>query len=213
MQRWAAGQVIEQRDRDWRGDLTTVRKVTVVSDDSDRLILFGAAGDRYQSRAMLGRYGKAVDERIAYFASDKRGFPLESRFSDWSVLTINPWRGHSSVWVFWKPDGTFHGWYVNFQRPLRRDVDAITVVDWFLDIFVRPDGSWETKDRDEFDAACRAGLLTRYERRACIQEHRRMSAVVDKWERPFDEGWESWLQRRLDDSASPRRERTIDSAR
>lgn len=196
MARWAPGQAIEQRDNDWRGDLTTLRQVTVVSDDSERLILFSEAGDAYESRAMVGRYGKSVDERIAYFAVDKHAYPLETRRSNWNVLTINPWRGHHSVWVFWRPDGSFYGWYVNFQRPLRRDERGIDVVDWLLDIFVRPDGIREEKDRDEFDAACRAGLLSPYERRTCLAEYRRVAAVLDHWERPFDEGWERWMQER-----------------
>lgn len=60
---------------------------------------------------------------------------------------------------FWRPDGAFAGWYVNFERPRVRHGACIDSVDWHLDLWIGADRKPVWKDEDEADAAVDAGRL------------------------------------------------------
>jgi len=61
---------------------------------------------------------------------------------------------------FWDEDGGFRGWYVNFEAPFMRTGSVLDTVDWHLDLWIDPDGTWRWKDEDEADAAVAAGALS-----------------------------------------------------
>jgi predicted RNA-binding protein associated with RNAse of E/G family len=84
-------------------------------------------------------------------------------------------RGYWAVWFifkgqpfdvgrFYRPDGTWTGYYVDILEPVRwRGADPTTlepIVDLFLDLWVSRDGRYTVLDEDEFEEAVRRGILT-----------------------------------------------------
>ncbi|MCX8174012.1 MAG: DUF402 domain-containing protein [Thermoplasmata archaeon] len=55
---------------------------------------------------------------------------------------------------------SLRGYYVNINRNIVKEGNKVTVHDLFLDIWVSPDMRWKVLDRDEFEDARKAGLLT-----------------------------------------------------
>ncbi|HEY6103753.1 MAG TPA: DUF402 domain-containing protein [bacterium] len=83
-------------------------------------------------------------------------------------------RGYRAVWFlfkdqpydvgrFYRPDGTWTGYYADVLEPVRwAGADPTTlepIVDLFLDLWVAPDGQYAVLDEDEFDEAIDRKIL------------------------------------------------------
>ena len=84
-------------------------------------------------------------------------------------------RGYRAVWFlfkdkpydvgrFYRPDGTWTGYYADVLEPVRwRGDDPATlepIVDLFLDLWIAPDGRYAVLDEDEFEEAIGRGILS-----------------------------------------------------
>ncbi len=84
-------------------------------------------------------------------------------------------RGYETVWFlfkdqpfdvgrFYRPDGTWTGYYVDVLEPVHwQGSDPTTlapIIDLFLDVWIAPDGRYLVLDEDEFEEAIRLGDLT-----------------------------------------------------
>lgn len=78
----------------------------------------------------------------------------------WFLFKDQPW----DVGRFYRPDGSFTGYYVDVLEPVRwQGNDPATLhplVDLFLDLWVSPDGAHEVLDEDEFEEAIGAGAVS-----------------------------------------------------
>jgi len=92
-----------------------------------------------------------------------------------------------TVELFWDPDWTFLGWYVNLQAPLVVAADKLDTTDWALDVWVEPNGEWQWKDEDDFARAQELGVLDAAAAAAVRAEGERVIA-----EQPWPTGWEDW---------------------
>jgi hypothetical protein len=147
----------------------------------------------------------AQDDRIAIWiaggtpivypngVNDGRLMPLER----WEIVR-RPWFGTGSLDVapygraymikhFWHEGGSFRGWYVNLQAPLRRALLGFDSTDHQLDLWIEPDGAVTWKDEDHLEQAVELGLFTAEAAAAVRTEAER---VLDEW--PFPTGWEDW---------------------
>lgn len=65
---------------------------------------------------------------------------------------------------FYRPDGTWTGYYVDILEPVHWDGDdphtIAPLVDLDLDLWIAPDASYQILDEDEFRESERAGHLT-----------------------------------------------------
>jgi predicted RNA-binding protein associated with RNAse of E/G family len=112
-------------------------------------------------------------------AADDRRLVLRSRLYPSKPLYVEEAEvlneGYSAVWFlykdtpyeigkFYRPDGTWTGYYINICEPVRWErADAATLepmVDLFLDLWITLAGNPHVLDEDEFDAALAAGYLT-----------------------------------------------------
>jgi hypothetical protein len=109
---------------------------------------------------------------------------LADRIASRDTLALLTPNGRQSIWLFWKEDGAFDNWYVNFERTLGWNGTSFDMVDHKLDLIVAADLTMHWKDEDELEQAASIGLLD-------ADEVRRDAArVVDEW--PFPTGWEEF---------------------
>ena len=59
--------------------------------------------------------------------------------------------------------GDHLGFYVDIDTPLRKSGAELYLTDLFLDLWIRPDGTFVELDRDEFEKAYQVGLLTTHD--------------------------------------------------
>ncbi len=112
---------------------------------------------------------EATDELIAVAHESSASKPVE--YLGERVLDAGYW----AVWFlfknqpfdvgrFYRPDGTFTGYYADVLEPVRweRDNPATLepIIDLFLDLWIAPDGSHLVLDEDEFQEAIDLGNLT-----------------------------------------------------
>lgn len=97
-----------------------------------------------------------------------------------------------SIWRFFDADGTFTGWYVNFESPYVRRDDGIDINDLQLDIVVRPDGTWVWKDVEDLAPTLASGRLLESELRAVLAEATVVADLLDRDERWWA-SWDSWF--------------------
>jgi predicted RNA-binding protein associated with RNAse of E/G family len=78
----------------------------------------------------------------------------------WFLLNGQPF----DVARFYRPDGTWTGYYIDILEPVRwSDADPATlrpIVDLFLDVWIAPDGRRQVLDEDELEEALEAGHVS-----------------------------------------------------
>jgi predicted RNA-binding protein associated with RNAse of E/G family len=101
---------------------------------------------------------------------------------------LAPHGASHSIGVFWDDEtDDFRGWYVQLGDPLRPSRFGFDTMDHALDVWIRPDGSWEWKDEDDFAEAQELGVFTPEQAAAIRAEGERVLAA-----RPWPTGWEEW---------------------
>ena len=114
--------------------------------------------------------------------------------SVWWARTLRlmfPGRAHS-IWLTWRPDGEFVGFYANLEEPFRRTAIGFDTNDHTLDIVVTPDLQWSWKDEQlladqEREGNYSAGLVEEIRREAGS-----VIAAIESRGAPFSDGWEHW---------------------
>ena len=106
-------------------------------------------------------------------------------------LMIAPREAAHTIGLHWDhATGTFLGWYVNLQEPMRPSAVGYDTFDQMLDVWIEPDGSWRWKDWDELVEAERVGIFNSVEADAIRAEG---LWVIDHLDRLLPTGWEGWL--------------------
>lgn len=189
--RWAPGDHILWRYRGNASDRIHIcRPVTVVRDTDELLAVWMAPGTQCVRPVLVD--GKPVHEE-----------PLATRYTAPRTTTTSRWWGTGvlklarpgdpwSVWLFWERGWRFKNWYVNLEEPRTRWSGGVDSEDHFLDISVHPDRAWQWLDEDEFEQACRTGLLSRAQARQVRDAGRAAVGLITAWGAPFRDGWENW---------------------
>jgi hypothetical protein len=156
-------------------------------------VLLEATPDRIVSYILPGVVAKApegadhsnyVDQLIHGWATTEHVWHTRR------VLSLTPRIAAHSLDLHWDDaSGTFLGWYVNLQEPLRVTPLGYDTFDQMLDIWIDPDGSWSWKDWDELVEAERRGVFTAHEASAIRAEGQR---VIDHLGTLLPTGWEDW---------------------
>jgi Protein of unknown function (DUF402) len=115
--------------------------------------------------------------------------PSDHRWYGGGLLWETRFGAAHALGHFWDEAGTFLGWYVNLQEPLRRSPLGWDTCDQALDICVEPDGSWRWKDEDELQEAIELGIYSRAEAEAIRAEGERVVVALDSL---LPTGWEQW---------------------
>jgi uncharacterized protein DUF402 len=107
-------------------------------------------------------------------------------FGNGSLDLTPPGRAHM-IRHFWRIDGSFRGWYVNLQAPLRVTARGFDTTDHQLDLWIESDGAVTWKDMDHLEQAVGLGIFSPEQAVAVREEAER---VLEEW--PFPTGWEDW---------------------
>jgi hypothetical protein len=189
---WSPGTQIHWIYRGRTSGVDNVRPMTVVRDDADGLVAWLAGGTPLIKPVLAdgrdvreaGPEGMFLEPRVA----------MLSRWHGHGVLKVAPAGKPWSIWHFWAADGSFTGWYVNLERPHRRDVAGRTTTteDCVLDLWVTPDRAVRRKDEDELAMALRVGrfdppMVAEIESWAKLAEQ-----DVAAWTSPYSDGWRDW---------------------
>jgi predicted RNA-binding protein associated with RNAse of E/G family len=102
-----------------------------------------------------------------------------------------PGRAHS-VWLTWRPDGEFVGFYVNLEEPFRRTPIGFDTNDHTLDIVVTPDLQWSWKDELLLEEQASRGEYSAGLVEAIRGEAALVIATIESRGSPFTDGWEDW---------------------
>ena len=102
-----------------------------------------------------------------------------------------PGRAHS-VWLSWRPDESFVGFYVNLEEPFRRTAIGFDTNDHTLDIVVTPDLRWTWKDEQLLEGQLRDGNYSAELIAEIRQEATSVIGVIESGGAPFSDGWERW---------------------
>ncbi|MBO8193830.1 DUF402 domain-containing protein [Streptomyces oryzae] len=190
-QRWATGTQILWRYRANGAEHPHIcRPVTVVRDTAELLAAWMAPGTPCVRPELAD--GTPISREPLATRYTK---PRRTAFAHWSGMGVlklarpaEPW----SVWLFWENGWRFKNFYVNLEEPRLRWPGGVDSEDHFLDLAVRPDGSWEWLDEDEFAAAQHAGLLDEAQAARIREAGRQAVEAVRSWGSPFADGWERW---------------------
>ena len=115
------------------------------------------------------------------------------RWQGHGVLTLHQPGAAHAIWVLWiGEERIFAGWYANLAAPIRRTDHGIETLDHQLDLCIWPDGTWNFKDEELFEAEVERGQWSEDEAAAIRAEGARVVASIEGGERWWDEAWAFW---------------------
>jgi hypothetical protein len=171
---WSSGDTVALRDI-WFGEVWRAVPAVVVSDRDNATALYIPLG----SESVYPANDDGGEIRLPTPGAGR----ASRRTTERALVLVQP-ESAWSLWHFFRDDGAFDRWYVNFEHPLGRGPVTLDYVDHKLDLIVRPDGSLTWKDEDELDEAAALGLLD--------AEAVRRDADHVLRRPPWPTGWESF---------------------
>ena len=189
---WEPGQTVVHQEV-WAGRLWAARPLTVVEDTPDRILLWIPHGTRRKipvtppHRADPPDVNRRTVENLV-----RHDWELGEHVWDVSSLWIlRPDDWHSTL-VSWRPDGSDLGWYINLQRPMRRNRVGFEAMDLMLDVVCEPDLSWRWKDREEFDEIVERKIFDPELADRVLTEALATIDDIEQHRPPFDDPWHEW---------------------
>jgi hypothetical protein len=86
--------------------------------------------------------------------------PVEITWSRSHILRVVHPDDSYAVDVCWDESWTFRGWDIKLQAPLQPTPLGYDTTEWFLGIWVDPDGAWRWKNEGDFAEAAILGAFT-----------------------------------------------------
>jgi SAM-dependent methyltransferase len=190
--RWEEGDVVTvrgaYRDATIDADIETIidaKPMVVARDDDDHLALWFPAFTRT-------RRPVALSPRLPRPWCRGDGVVVPGSW-DWSSTLVihvpGEWR---TTWVLWSSDGSFMGWMVDLDRPLRREDTGFLVDGLQLDLVVDATRRWRWKDQDELDRAVALGFVSEVDAAKARAEGERTIADIEAGRWPFTDEWSTW---------------------
>lgn len=189
---WERGATVVHQEV-WKGRIWAARPLTVVDDTPELTMLWIPEGTLRKIPVTPPTRPDPPDIHARTIASlDLGDWALGEHRWDVSTLWILRPGDWYSIWVSWRADGSHLGWYVNMQRPMRRNPIGFEAMDLMLDVVAKPDLSWRWKDDEEFNTVVSRGIFD-----AELGRHVRSTAEavigdIENRREPFSAPWPSW---------------------
>ena len=179
--RWKPGDRIVMRSV-WGDRIQAAWPVTVVSDTSEALVLYLAAGTTYKIRTYT------TEDRLPIGEWNH----LDREWTADMLRIMFPGDQHAFL-AFWDQEHRFSRWYVNLEREYNRTAMGIDFIDHFLDIVISADlKTWRWKDEAELSRAASFGLISLRQAEDIRAEGCVALSRLEAGMPPFGEGWECW---------------------
>ncbi len=183
-------------DHIFRDQLWERSPSVVVFDGTDECVLYRPAEAPYlksSSRGIAGRAALTRQERVLTALSSGQWTLRPAKRRPTEQLTIVRPGEYFAVELHWEPsDRVFLGWYVNFQRPVRRTADGLSTMDLMLDLVAEPDGDSRWKDEHEYDEALRRGLISPEEGLGIARDRQVVLDRLAARDGAFSGQWTTW---------------------
>lgn len=180
---------------EWHERLWSASPHRVIESDLDGLVTFQPAGTTSvlsSNRDMVYAEGMSRSERKLAALQTFRTKPRHVREFPTKLYFYAP-ESWARINLGWDPfDDHFMGWYVNFERPARRTAEGLVSKDLLLDIYVKPDLSWEWKDGHEFVEAIDRRIIDSNLGKLFEVEAERVLAQMALGEGAFDPWWQTF---------------------
>jgi hypothetical protein len=189
---WQRGETVVHQEV-WDGRLWAARPLTVVEDTTERTLLWIPHGTVRKVPVTPPHRPDPTDVHRRTIENLVRGdWELGEHVWDVSSLWIvRPGDWHATL-VSWRPDGADLGWYVNLQRPMRRNRIGFEAMDLMLDVVAEPDLSWRWKDREEFDEIVEREIFDPELAECVLAEAIATIDDIEQRRPPFDARWHDW---------------------
>jgi Protein of unknown function (DUF402) len=194
--RFAAGASVLRRDV-FRGKVWSAEPRRVLRDDDQGLLVACWPGVTSRAPSTWVEWLRTGDDAVR-----KHGLPNLAR-GEWE-LTAWVWRDTAvlawydidpdfSIQRFFAADGHALGWYVNFERPIRRTPTGFDTFDLLLDLVAAPDlSTWWWKDEDEYAYGRRLGVIDAGDHHRVREARKRAVALLESRGGPFAAAWPHW---------------------
>jgi protein associated with RNAse G/E len=194
MPRFPHGTTVVRRDI-FGGKVWTATPYRTVRDDGETVALAHWPGVESLKPTTWIRWLRQGDEgaRAEAFPNLAAGtWELDGwTWQDTTTLTLAWENEYFAVDLVFR-DGTFTGWYVNFQRPFVRTTIGVDTFDLLLDLVVDADGAARWKDEGEYAHGRRLGLVSDAEHRAVGLTREQVLSLLAGRTGPFAYDWTAW---------------------
>ena len=181
--RWMPGDQIVMRSV-WGDRIQAAWPVTVVSDTTEVLVLYLAAGTVYKMRTYISEDRLPVGEWNH----------LDREWTADMLRIMFPGDQYAYL-AFWDQKLRFSRWYVNLEREYNRTDMGIDFIDHFLDIVIGADlKTWRWKDETELSRAVSSNLISQRQAEEIRAEGCLALSRLDAGMPPFGQGWECWTR-------------------
>ncbi len=169
----------------WHGAVMTAMPMRVIADAPARTVLYQAPDTAFRGGRTPA--GTKIRDLSAEWV------PVGLVWAGGSLIRLIEPCQWQCVDVEFDATGSFAGWYVNFQEPVRRTTLGFDTVDLVLDLVVAADNTWKLKDEDDFERAAAAGQLQQQSVQQVRAAAERMIRLVEAGGPPFSEKhWLTW---------------------
>lgn len=174
------------------GIVRGARPVRVVGERNGYLATWLPAGTIVANPVLANGAGLRSVPLEERFTTERRATPALQRWQGEGILKLFPEHAAHSIWLFWRDDQSFWGWYVNLEALHVRSGNRIDTRDHVLDLWCERPREFQWKDEDELMLAVEQGFVTTDLAADIRAEGERVARMIEAWEPPFSDGWESW---------------------
>ena len=185
------------KDRIW-----IIQPVHVVQDTGDEIATLLMPGSRYMAFDGYQSASPRIHRKWLYRAATEANASPHSD-TDWTLepftwkqnrflITTMPGRCYSIYHIWEHETDAFKCFYVNFESPAQRTAGGLDLLDWDLDVIIKPDLSWELKDEEEYRYAVEVGGITQAEKEMVKRGLDEVLNNIVQKQYPFDGRWLDW---------------------
>jgi hypothetical protein len=186
--RWQPGDTVMLRDVGNFSGILWCWPHIVVQDTDDLLALYEPEGSMiHRWRMDEGVFGPPAPVRMDFLRLmfPGKGYAVLLVFD--AGTGVAPWYAEH-----FDGDARFRGWKVNLESPFRRTELGFDTTDEFLDLIVRPDGSWYWKDEEHVVPWVERGAYTHADVEQIRRAGREAEKLIAARTFPFNDHFVDW---------------------
>lgn len=170
----------------WKGSIYWALPVTVIQDDSSKVVLYWPAGTPCKRPAKRATIPELLNPPYPALS--------DSFWTDTDILMLcEIGKPYSINRMTSTKNGELLCWYVNIQAPIQRIDIGFETEDLLLDVVFEPDlSSWKLKDEDELIEAVNLGIFDQQEEEEIRLAAQESISNIMSDKSPINKKWMYW---------------------